>query len=199
MLKKVIIDDVSPKLRKKEFNAGPKARKDINTILEDYKKAYFIETKNLLLQVMHGIWLSIKYRNYDIIVIQYPYYLIKQIYLKMIHRLFKNKQTILLIHDIDTLRYGLNKERIQEEIDVINHFKIVISHNEKMSQWLKDNGCQSPIINMELFDYLCEDNSSTPPHTKKVFARMKFLLQEIFQEKKVYFFITISGTKAISV
>ena len=39
--------------------------------------------------------------------------------------------------------------------------KVVISHNEKMTEWLKNNGCNSKIINLEIFDYLINDNTIT--------------------------------------
>ena len=46
------------------------------------------------------------------------------------------------------------KADVSEEIKNFNSFNYIIAHNQSMIKWLKDNGVTSPIISLEIFDYL---------------------------------------------
>jgi len=65
----------------------------------------------------------------------------------------KKLKSVLLIHDVESLRQKYNKEEIEQEIKQINMYDIVISHNEKMTEWLSTNGVTAKTVNLELFDY----------------------------------------------
>ncbi len=146
-------------------DAGFKARVDIINILEEIGYEY-----NSILDVnskwdIYGLIKAIKKLNFndgDMIVIQYPLNinLVKGI----IAKAKKNKcKLICIIHDIESLRAGKSYMKIKREINLFNRFDCIISHNESMERWLKSNGVNKEILNLNLFDYLCDkknENSS---------------------------------------
>lgn len=141
--------------------ATSKAREDISFFLKDLefsdlkikipksklKKALF--SKSELLTELN------KVEEEAILVFQYPLYshFLEDAFLSKIKN--KNKiKKILLLHDVESLRfYKDNRVEIDREINFFNHFDIIISHNTKMSMWLKSVGVMKPLIDLELFDY----------------------------------------------
>ncbi|WP_028977497.1 sugar transferase [Sporolactobacillus terrae] len=91
----------------------------------------------------------------DLLLIQYPTYIGKMYMKILLNKLKKrNVRTVLLIHDVETLREHFYDEKlIKEEIDSLNKFNIIISHNDKMTEWLRRYGITSEIIELEIFDY----------------------------------------------
>ncbi len=171
-------------------NAGMKAPDDIVNILKSINSKVVNHPgrnkgKNSKLRLIFGIiweircviyllellFISIRYRNNSLIVIQFP-----QPYTGIIEKaLFKyilkacgyfSQRTTLLIHDILSLRFGFNP---YPDIEVINSAKFAIVHTNKMSSWLRANGCQTELIILEAFDYLCNvDGESVPSYSEKV-------------------------------
>lgn len=147
-------------------HAGSKARTDINNILNKLKYNLIenIENKRFNLKIKK-IFFLLKLSNlnklYKIItlrkkflIIQYPFYfnfIINWVLYFILKRNF-NKY-ILFIHDIDTIRDVSNKN-IKKEINIFNNMYAIIVHNEKMKDFLIDNGVKTKIIVLELFDYL---------------------------------------------
>lgn len=187
-MRKIIIDDFSPKLADKKFNAGIKARTDLNNILIDFEKQFWVDSHSAIMQILHGINLAIRCKKRDIILIQYPFYIQNRYYRVLIRNMLKNKNTILFVHDIGALRGEDDLKEIKKEIKVFNCFKVIISHNEKMTEWLKENGCTSKIVNLELFDYLCESKEENESLEKKCVsfagnlskAKSAFIYSELF-------------------
>lgn len=70
----------------------------------------------------------------------------------------KRCKIIAIIHDLDSLRFNKDKNEVSKEINILNSFDYIISHNKYMTKWLVENGCNTQIINLELFDYILEDN-----------------------------------------
>lgn len=152
-MKKKYIIDVANNYGKLN-NAGPKARRDINYFLaNDFMPVYFINGKNRALRFVNliGLFLLVKIKAKAVIV-QYPYSLSEK-YNKMIEKYLVKDNAILFIHDLDTLRSKADNDSIKREIDVINQYKCVVSHNKKMTSWLKENGCKSYIVELDIFDY----------------------------------------------
>ncbi len=141
-----------------ELNAGPKAPRDIIKITQkNYNaksKVYFL-TNNFIknnkerIKKLYLVYLSIINKSEPIIV-QYPFIKSKKLMKKL------GKNNILLIHDLNSLRFNA-----EEEIDVVDYFKYIICHNDKMKEYLISRGIkEEKIFVLELFDYLCNENSN---------------------------------------
>ncbi|HAT4257870.1 hypothetical protein P5F61_08135 [Clostridium perfringens] len=140
-----------------KFHAGSKARDDVKNIVEKNKfnTVYLEMPKNKLLKLIHVLKLNNILKdieNESIVLIQWP--LCGNKFIKPILRALKNKKCklICLIHDITSLRSDYS---IANEINILNKFDYIISHNNIMSKWLKNNGINSELIELNVFDYLC--------------------------------------------
>ena len=92
----------------------------------------------------------------SIILFQYPSVPVKMdnIITKLYIQNKKSCITVALVHDLESLRFFKNDNSfIKKEIDILNRFDYVVSHNSIMSKWLKTNGLNSKVIDLELFDY----------------------------------------------
>lgn len=187
-------------------HAGSKARTDINNILNKLKYNLIenIENKRFNLKIKK-IFFLLKLSNlnklYKIItlrkkflIIQYPFYfnfIINWVLYFILKRNF-NKY-ILFIHDIDTIRDVSNKN-IKKEINIFNNMYAIIVHNEKMKDFLIDNGVKTKIIVLELFDYLL--NKEYPNRDYKLgksvafagnLAKSEFLQREEIKDLNIKF------------
>lgn len=161
-----------------EYNATSKARNDVEEILEKNKyKKFFIPTKKYvqknkikkIYQVMgylknYFVWQK-KIKSFskeDTVVIQYPLINTTINFKKILRKLTNNSNTIVLIHDMDSLRYRPEAqgkilcERIRrEDQGILKEAGVVISHNEEMSKKLIEYGVNGErIVNLNIFDYL---------------------------------------------
>ena len=169
-----------------EFNAGPKAKIDIENILNEYEKIRLKtlkinsrmlknSIKKLIIYFKEFIFvLKIGKKNEDKIV-QFPFRKIDLF-------LSKKCKNTFIIHDIEGLRQNNPKLLSQE----INQYKIadyVIVHNSKMQKYLIENGInQNKIKILELFDYLVQEDNKT----KKV---------EIFEEPVIIYAGNLTDSK----
>lgn len=138
-------------------NAGPKAKIDVENILKKEFNSNIssliinMNLKNkfnlILFRIKKIIFNIFNYFNRDILVIQFPFSKSGKVF-------FKSKKKIGFIHDISGLRKQ-NKELLRKEIDCYNKCDVIISHNEKMTEFLISNGVKNKIIDLEIFDYLC--------------------------------------------
>lgn len=67
-----------------------------------------------------------------------------------------DNRLIVLIHDIESLRLNHEPGREKangEELDLLRKCDGIISHNEKMTKWLRKQGVVVPIVNLGIFDY----------------------------------------------
>lgn len=149
----------------KNFNAGPKAPRDIINIL---KKEYNAKSVNLVqsnnafkkilyrIKIFNNIIIS-KIKN-EILVFQFPIYetsdLLNKIFMFSLKRANKDK-TIILIHDLEGLRND-DKRLNKQDVERLNLVKYVIAHNKAMKEYLQKEGVTSNIYTLELFDYLCD-------------------------------------------
>lgn len=162
-MKKFILNVMQTEKR----HAGSKAQDDISFFLhqEKYMNIYVDGEMNRferLLFFKHDFKkkISILDAN-DILLIQFPFYLgnhVKKIVANCVHN--KHVKGVILIHDLPSLRDEANESVVSREIDWLNKFEVLISHSSKMTEWLKNHGCTSEIIDLELFDYYINDNSS---------------------------------------
>ena len=72
-------------------------------------------------------------------------------------KILNNKKVILYIHDINGLR-DADDEYLKKELNLFNKAEFIIAHNNKMKQFLVENGIsKEKIYILECFDYLCKD------------------------------------------
>ncbi|EOU1828480.1 hypothetical protein C0L77_001241 [Clostridium perfringens] len=147
-------------LYEKQFHAGSKARDDIMNILKkmDFVDIILREGSSNIKKYISTLSLGINLRFIDknsVVVIQWPLANHKFVK-KLINKLNKkNAKKILLIHDLVGLRTK-DKFEIKKEIEILNDFDIVISHNKEMKKWLENNGLNVKCITLGIFDYLIE-------------------------------------------
>lgn len=157
-------------------HAGNKARIDIDSVLEQkcgkcilninqiaYKNifekikwVFNISNAKLLLK----IW-SIKNK---IIILQYPFYF-NQFIRKTLSNLDIHNKEILIVHDVDSLR-SIGEQSLGGDIADMNRAVAVVLHNQKMIDALQKLGLRTPVVNLELFDYLL--NGELPKQNYKL-------------------------------
>lgn len=156
MLKRYIFD-----FKYKQSNsAGSKAKVDMINFLERRGAEiipYKISDNRVIRRLTYGILARAKFSEIKEgeFIFQYPLY--NKRLLKSILREMNNKKDLIktvVIHDIESLRLNISDENsIRDEISVLNQFDKIISHNKKMSEWLKMNGVNKKIVNLKIFDY----------------------------------------------
>lgn len=97
-----------------------------------------------------------KLKNGDVLIVQYPQHGKKNKSMTRNFKFLKDRgvKLIAIIHDIKSLREQESKEEVQYEIDTLNTFSVVVSHNNSMTKWLKENGYKNQVANLGIFDYL---------------------------------------------
>lgn len=139
------------------LNAGSKAPSDVNTILKEKfgaKVVTLILGENLIGKIRYKLkffFTMLKARiSKEVLVLQFP--IIER---NIILNLANKNKTIVLIHDIDGLRYQKD-DFMKLEMSKLKLFKYMIVHNENMKKYLENQGIEAQLINLELFDYLCD-------------------------------------------
>lgn len=187
------------------LNAGPKAKVDVENILKrnynckivtfNSPGASFYKSflKKRIEQVKKIIFCFVYVRGKELTLIQAP----------LVNKTFftnKLKNKIVLIHDLEGLRYN-NDKKSNEEISFLKTCNCIISHNNKMTAFLIKKGIdKNKIVNLELFDYLCKNfkkkkNKSISKDLKIGFvgnlSKSPFLTQ--IEESKMKFSINLYG------
>lgn len=186
----ILIDDVVNGLAGTQYNAGSKARTDINTMFNDCDLYFLAETttNQYFSRSLYFLKAYNKIKQLDpneIYLIQYPQYIINA-YSDILYRFLSKRKTILFIHDINSLRLEPdNIARQQREIRTINQFSVIVAHNQKMKTWLEKNGVTKPVVCLELFDYLASKQTGNEIMYDVAFAgnleyvKSKFLYKAI--------------------
>jgi len=170
---------------KGEYNASSKARGDVEYILKELGfNEFYIETKygvekSKLLKIKqlldyrknYRIWMKSisKLKKDDILLIQYPELNVMLHFEKIMEEMQKRGIiTIILVHDLDSLRFTRMPRVVMEDKNVINKATYVIAHNSKMKEKLISM-CKvdkEKIIELEIFDYIVENELSVKPRQK---------------------------------
>ncbi len=97
-----------------------------------------------------------KLKKGDIAIVQYPQHGKKNKSMTRNFKFLKNRgiKLIAIIHDIKSLRERESEKEIKCEIDALNAFSVVVSHNSSMTKWLKEKGYKNKVVNLGIFDYL---------------------------------------------
>lgn len=153
----------------KENHAGFKAVRDSEVLFEElfYKRIFINEFKikgrEVFRKLTRGCFFFfkiIKIRKNSIIILNYPQFNKVFYYFLLGLRKYRKYHLIFLIHDIESIRTTEIKLLTEkEENKVFYEFDYLISHNEKMTQYLmKVCGVDSKkIVNLQLFDYLVKE------------------------------------------
>lgn len=153
---------------KTEYNAGPKAKRDISKILSEKLNFKNIEFYFSLNNTISSKINKIKYLNWDIprklknkkidnIFIQYPIYS-TVVTEKILSLLDSHVKVYYIIHDLESLRLFKNDANyLVEEVNRLNEADGLVSHNSTMTKWLRENGVKTKISNLKIFDYLTEN------------------------------------------
>ncbi len=144
----------------KNNDAGPKAKMDVEKKLSDFgfrivEYNHYTSKLHKLILGLHDWYKELKRKDHSLIVLQYPLYsrISTKYFLFVAHR--KHISTVALVHDIESLRQSPDDhKRINQEIQLLNKFTVVIAHNQVMKQWLIKQGLKVPIFVLGLFDYL---------------------------------------------
>lgn len=159
--------------------AGSKARNDLELIFKELNfnklgKQLQNKDKRTILYLFRNYFVAsnfikqLRKLNEDIILFQYPISKGKMLN-DVILKKSKCNKIVFFIHDINYLR-GENEIGKGEEIALLNCASALICHNSIMIDKLKKDGViVKNIINLELFDYLLEDeNESIPVFGKEI-------------------------------
>ncbi|KJJ65597.1 MULTISPECIES: hypothetical protein [Clostridia] len=152
-IKQIILEDIE----EKNLTAGCKAKDDIRKILKYpvfrcYKRYFHNNIMNYLFSIPRLLLHLSNLYNAESIVLQYPFYT-HPFFNKFCYSLLPRKACVL-IHDVNSLRYGRNEKEIRKEIQQLNHFRTLIAHTPHMSTWMRANGVTSSIIELGIFDYV---------------------------------------------
>ena len=180
-MKKYILS-VNP-INSNKNHAGSKAVLDINRYLdsENFETITIGDItehkyKNLIRIIIKSWNYARKVKLNSIVVVQYPIIspkidnVIQKLYLSKLKK--KGCTIIAVIHDIQSLRFFSKEicfdEKSKDEIDLFNKFDYIVSHNKKMTKWLMNNGLNSKVVDLELFDYYIDLNNSNDDKVEEI-------------------------------
>ena len=153
---------------KARFSAAGKAKIDCEETLQNIgfrnlglpRTTYTSTLPNFFLTLLGTCLGLLRLKRGSILVVQYP----TKKYYDFIVRIARRKQcrVITLIHDLRSHR----KQRmdIAREISSLNRNDLIISHNARMTAWLRTNGLTTQVVDLDIFDYHCDSrgNNTTP-------------------------------------
>ncbi len=164
-----------------EYNASSKARKDVSQfVLQNGYQSLFNNDKT---EIRHNKWakrllaLQLFLRVFslssaDTLFLQTSNQLLKHI-VKI--KKIKKFKIIFLIHDLYCLRYSEpesireNKNEIEKDIKLMSQCDYIIAHNPIMVNRLKQLGCTSKIVPLNIFDYI----SNLPVQTRTLIRNQR--------------------------
>jgi len=136
--------------------AASKARIDVLKILKEsgYQTVYLPLVMNI--RNIFNFWkeLSAIATPNSHLVIEYPCWMKKRMYLVSLVCRIKRIRLYGVIHDIGSLRENLPNGK---DLAVLKLFDGLIAHNNIMSQWLRDKGYKGKLVPLNVFDYLLND------------------------------------------
>lgn len=154
------------------YNAGAKAPSDINSILSENGFKLIVnryQSMNRILRLplilLTPLIQYLKIRKPSFLLFQHPYdtrhdavRLMNRMLLSLLGK--KDVRTVVLIHDLESIRF--HEVNIRDEVNLLNSFDFVIVHSDNMRQLLLDNGLTVPVRILGLFDYLVSAGNNMP-------------------------------------
>ena len=163
------------------YNASSKARDDIDFFIKRYKdkngNSYNIIGENDKTKVktsfgkavlgIKSILSLLRMKKDDILFVQSSFRILKKI--DVIKKIV-GFRTIYLVHDLDALRDSyLDACKVDDMIKELDKQDVVILHNDKMIAELRSRGCQTNLVNLELFDYYVDPIPPISNHRNRKF------------------------------
>lgn len=202
-MKKVFLMDYVAFSKK---NGGSKFDKDWIKIFRNfnipikYFKLDGVDNKFIKLVNLINLVIYLLCQKNTIYFFRHPLYL-PPIFQKLIYRImrFRNNKLIGIIADLEFIRWeGFNYW--YKDIQLIKNFNYIIVHNDIMAKFLKDKGVNyDKIINMEMTDYLEENDCKLVRYFSKVIIFAGNLRKSLFLNKlennnmKVSFCLNLYG------
>lgn len=150
--------------RRDTRSASGKAKYDASDILESMGFERMYEpVKCRPLRVFQQAIEVMRVSRDSVVAVQYPGN--KAIFNSILHS--RGIQTIAIIHDIDALR-DASKRRAESK--ALRAFDCVITHNASMTRAVRELGCEAPIVELGLFDYLANNSSIEPNRDDRTVA-----------------------------
>ena len=175
-------------------NAGPKAKIDIERILKEVYNAEIctnkvkeFEEKEIQYKLKKILFFRKNLRTKESCVIQIPFTNRKNVL-----KAAKNK--IGIIHDIDGLRYN-NMSLLKKEVQALNSYKVLIVHNNTMKKFLIENGVLTPLVTLEIFDYLIKDGIPITNKNENLFIEPTIIYPGNLEPRKAKFLYDLEDTK----
>lgn len=147
-------------------HAGNKARRDVDAIfarrgykpIENIVETRFGSTVEKIKYTLDSAtWkkvLRLRRSEDQTVVAQFPVYGNK-IMRAALNDFFDRNRMIFIVHDLDALR-NFGSASAAAEIDRLNRAETLIVHNERMMGALFGLGVRTPMIGLEIFDYLLD-------------------------------------------
>lgn len=137
-------------------NASGKAKKDVSVILEKngFQKMYHPSHFQIIRVFQQFIGITLL-RQKDVLIVQYPANM--EFCYRYLGKL-KNIKKIAIIHDMESLR---GTKAAKKEASLLSMFDVLISHNPKMTAYLREIGLKNKIVNLNIFDYLMDGDYRT--------------------------------------
>lgn len=100
--------------------------------------------------------------NAGMILLQYPRVSFEGLniskFTNLIKSNYKNYRLVILVHDLDSIRYGdFFTTNTLKEVPILNRFDYVIAVNDAMSALLEEHGVVAKLSSLTLFDYALSD------------------------------------------
>lgn len=155
-------------------SAGNKAKTDIEFIMEEmaFKNVGLKQTTynqavlSFLLTLTGVLKAPFCLQKGDILFLQYPLKKYFTLVCNLAH--LRGAKVVTVIHDLGSFRR--KKLSIEQEIKRLGHSDYIIAHNDKMKQWLLQNGCKAQLGTLELFDYLSATQALHRENTSKPYS-----------------------------
>ena len=141
------------------LTAGSKARTDVWSVFEKmgYERYFCHKTYccfnalNYIPAVFRLIGLLLRAGGKRPLVVQYPFYT-NQRFNWLFFRICP-KRAILIVHDLNSLRYCLGAKSERKEVRLLNRFQGAVVHTRSMKKWLSERGALFQMEILEVFDY----------------------------------------------
>lgn len=158
------------KFVERDHTAGSKGVLDVEYFIEQisFKPLYKNKSNSKITKIKNLLANIGKLNNDTMLLVQYPIHSRFRVQeLKLIRKLFNRITMVCIIQDIPSLR--TDHDKIDHDMEQLNLFDHIISHNSRMSKWLADQNAKPMNSNLELFDYKVDIHSRlTNPEIKSI-------------------------------
>jgi hypothetical protein len=144
-----------------EKTAKTKAKVDVLEILEKagYYSLYFPKINSLAELVSFWRALSRCITRQTHLVLEYPCYPRKRMWLIWFFKKVRGLKLYGVIHDIGDLRFTELKYKDGKDMHFLKLYDGLVSHNYSMTKWLREQGYTRPIVDLHVFDYCLKEKA----------------------------------------